>query len=415
MINIVAQLYLKQPEAGRQEGARHLQNDFVSLGLGNMRRKKISFNLVLNQNEGFDVLAAISKGLTRRRVRHRFIYPHPRGPLQGPASDARKFLSLYDIDQNLFLDLGSFIGRLFGALILKSSSANIVQTPVLNEHFHPKFLKMLLRSGNASYANYGLNLSDKAEYHYNLESYSRFTNVLVSSQIDRDGLIKAGIMASKIIQIGNPLVFELSFELEKTYAVGGPMDSIKILWAPHWSSTWSNWEQTLPTFLNLLNSSPEISVTFRPHPLLLSGLRNELPEGYGFAAPSEPERLVQLHAFLEHDRVELSSSSLVDDCCRNDILVTDGVSIIGFWATTGKPLAVLRRQDSPPFGPQIKFFESSLEEISPSSGSLIYWIIRNINELRKSKKISRSFPSPYLVYESGDPIDPTTLLLRVFQ
>lgn len=371
------------------------------------------FNLVLNQSAGFDVLAALSRGLTRQGIRHRFIYPHPKGPLQGSASDARRFLESYQIDRRLLLNLGNVFVRIFSKLILKKTSSNITQTPYLQDHFHPKFLKKLMFGLNVSYTNYGLNLQLTPDLHYSLESYKELANLLVSSPMDVDGFKNAGIESCKVTQIGNPLVFEVDYQ-RKNVDLGFHHYTTRVLWAPHWTSSWSNWEATLPILRLILSEHTDVSVTFRPHPLLLSGLNGELPRGYGNSTSYEAEGLEQLRGFLQHERVVLSTSSLLLDCSRNDLLVTDGVSIIGFWAATGKPMAVLRRPDSPPFGPQMSDLRNNLDFIDPSSLALVDWVLSKKEDFHNSKNPARAPVSPFLVYENGQPLDPTTLLLRVY-
>lgn len=375
--------------------------------------KKPFFNLILNQNVGFDVLAALSKGLTRAGVKHRFVYPHPKGALQGSSLEAKKFLVNYGLNPKLLYDL-RWRG-LFSRLTLNRATSNIVQTPYLQEHFHPKFLRKLMSGENVSYTNYGLNIAGTPDYHYQLQSYKEFSNLLVSSDRDIDGFQQAGVEGNRVTQIGNPLVFEIGNRRTPTFLDKAPSQGMRVLWAPHWDANWSNWESTLPIFNKILHEISEISLTFRPHPGLLAGLQGRLPEGYRFSHGKKSESLEQLQAFLRHDRVALSVSSLEIDCHQNDFLVTDGVSIIGFWASTGKPMAVLRRPDSPPFSPQISDLRNQLDFIEPVPSALVGWVISKCKNLRKAQDSRQEFTSPFLVYENGKPIDPTSLLLGVFQ
>lgn len=118
---------------------------------------------------------------------------------------------------------------------------------------------------------------------------------------------------------------------------------------------------------------------------------------------------------MENEKVELSSTSLISDCLHNDLLVTDGVSIIGFWATTGKPQAIMRRPDSPEFGPQIEGLRNQLDFIDVSSLNLVDWVASKNDNLKNSRASNQEFISPFLVYENGKPKDPISLLPGVFR
>ena len=381
-----------------------------------VRSRMLSYiNLVLTQSSGFDVLAAMSMGLTRNGVKHNFIYPYPVGPRQGTAVEALQFLKSYGLDERLFLDLSKFRNRFFMRRIVRNASLNIVQDPYMDTHFHPNFLKKLIESKKIAYSNYGLNLADTPDLHYYLESYRMFGSILTSSQKDIKAFNLAGIESSKLTQIGNPLSFEIRSRGEKFAIKPHNPEIIRILWAPHWDKSWSNWEVTLPIIIEVLQNNPEIFLTFRPHPLLLPGLQGRLPEGYSFAGAQQTDSIMKLSALLRQHNVELSTSSLLDDCLTNDLLITDGVSIIGFWSATNKPMAVLRRQDSPSFNLEIADLGSCIDFINPHSTDLANWIICHKTISSKKSKTDYEFFDPFLVYVNGRPIDPAVILREVLQ
>ena len=383
--------------------------------IGRIRRSVPVFNLVLNQSFGFDVLAALSIGLSKRGVTHRFVYPYPRGPLQGPARDARRFLASYGIPQRLFWDARSWWRRIFTRRILARACSSIVQTPYLSDHFHPKFYESLVKLPNLSYTNYGLNLANTPDLHFALEGFRDFSEIFVSSEQDLAGFREAGIGASKLVVIGNPLVYQIAVGTGQTAPTQRRSELKRILWAPHWDSGWSNWESTLGAMERILDLTPRICMTMRPHPLLLPGLRGTLPEGYRFAEAKDSEAVSRLERFLAHPNVELSTSSLLHDCQQSDLLVTDGVSIVGFWLATGKPLVLLRRPDSPGFGPQFEDLKKHIDFVQPTSADVEAWILNWLNSTAEARDEVEEFSHPHVVHMNGKPADPADLLVQVFE
>jgi hypothetical protein len=75
-------------------------------------------------------------------------------------------------------------------------------------------------------------------------------------------------------------------------------------------------------------------------------------------------------SFLGLPNVTRSQNSLVFDVTTHDRLITDGVSIIGYWGLTGKPMIVWRDSESP----ELNFFGSLIckfLEIVDSSNSFV--------------------------------------------
>ena len=118
---------------------------------------------------------------------------------------------------------------------------------------------------------------------------------------------------------------------------------------------------------------------------------------------------------MQHERVELSSPRLLKNCFISDFLVMDGVSIIEFWASTRKPIAVLRRSNSPILGPKIVDLRNYLDFIEPLSSALVDRVINKQGNFHKAKELNYNSIRSFLVYDIGQPINPTSLPLRVFQ
>jgi hypothetical protein len=70
---------------------------------------------------------------------------------------------------------------------------------------------------------------------------------------------------------------------------------------------------------------------------------------------------------------------MIEDVMRSDFLITEGVSIIGYWAATGKPLVVLRDADSPTFNDDGNKLLSGIEQIEDAK-SLFEWLKKSYTE-----------------------------------
>jgi hypothetical protein len=75
----------------------------------------------------------------------------------------------------------------------------------------------------------------------------------------------------------------------------------------------------------------------------------------------------------------MSSASMIDDVLRADYLITEGISIIGYWATTGKPIAVLRDPNSPTFNEDGNNLLSAMEQIGDAD-LLSEWLKLNFKK-----------------------------------
>ena len=75
---------------------------------------------------------------------------------------------------------------------------------------------------------------------------------------------------------------------------------------------------------------------------------------------------------LSLSNVRLSRDSLPNDILSSDALLTEGVSIIGYWASTGKPMAVYRDENSPEFGANGKLLLEQVTKVANPSEILVW-------------------------------------------
>jgi hypothetical protein len=139
----------------------------------------------------------------------------------------------------------------------------------------------------------------------------------------------------------------------------------RLLWAPHWSKDWLNgtqgfaqWRKTVGVILDFAYSNPLIDIVVRPHPILrevilASRFKSRLILNRealkAIDLESDSHDLDDFSNLLSLQNVSMSDNTLLEDILRSSHLVTDGVSIIGYWATTGKPMLVVEGKEGSPF------------------------------------------------------------------
>lgn len=201
------------------------------------------------------------------------------------------------------------------------------------------------------YSGYGVSLDTWEWGRYQLPSLKSCTWLLAESEFVRSKYLEHGNAASHVVVTGNPLMFEVRRRL--TDSKEPVTERRTILWAPHWSASWfehsrgySRWQETVHSFLRVANDAVDTNFLVRPHPLFHQQLATPLPDG-SFAVGDEASGAY--FELLELSNVTLSSAGFVDDILRSDALLTDGLSIIAYYAATGRPMAIIRDEDSPPF------------------------------------------------------------------
>lgn len=201
------------------------------------------------------------------------------------------------------------------------------------------------------FAGYGAILDTWEWGHYQLPSLKSCAWLLAETEFVRDKYLEHGNDPSRVVVTGNPLMYELRRRLSGSGETRAPRRTI--LWAPHWSMTWfeykrgySRWQETVHAVLQVAKDAASVDFVVRPHPLFLRQLSQGLDDDSG---ANSDEYTKAFHELLQLDNVSLSSSGFVDDILRSDVLLTDGIGIIAYFAVTGRPMAVIRDSDTPPF------------------------------------------------------------------
>lgn len=240
------------------------------------------------------------------------------------------------------------------------SIAIFLQSPY-PEHYPSWFIDNI-SNFDLGYAGYGISLSDYVDGQFNTSLIKASKYLLASSEYEVQGYKKSKSVGAKVIFTGNPLMYEIRRaiqiqpELPQTH-------QMKLLWAPHWSRNWidgsrgfARWQITVGPILDFVLANPGSRVIFRPHPILREAIINAQNEGgisqnresiKSWDSETDAIEIKQLLHLLCLSNVELSTSTLLDDVISCTHLITDGVSLIAYWATTGKPMLVIRDYETP--------------------------------------------------------------------
>jgi hypothetical protein len=265
----------------------------------------------------------------------------------------------------------------------KKSKAIFLQSPY-PEHY-PSWFSSLQSDVSFAYAGYGINLSNYFEGQFNTPLIQMCRYLLAASPYEVGGYQKYLEQDSTVLFSGNPLMYELRRAIHNEMRDQAQFKP-QLLWAPHWSKDWINgtqgfaqWRRTIGVVLDFANSNPMIEIVVRPHPILREAILASLFENRKMTNRESLKTidlnldLDQLNNFaklLNLPNVTMSGNTMLEDVLWASHLLTDGVSIIGYWATTGKPMLVIESQGGSPFNEDGKLIVSStdsavtVEEIS---------------------------------------------------
>lgn len=241
------------------------------------------------------------------------------------------------------------------------SKAIFLQSPYLDHY--PEWFFGLHESAHLAYGGYSLSLVDYFQGQYGAELIKNSKYLLAGSHDEYKNYQKYGNKDSLTVLTGNPLMYKLRKKLQLDSNL--KRENEILLWAPHWIEQWeenakgfARWEAAIRSVTIFAEENIHKKVIVRPHPLLRNILEayldNEtqiLNRESRIASLSDlvTEILPCMKILLELSNVQLSNSSMMEDVLSADMLITEGVSIIGYWATTGKPILVLRDEMSPKF------------------------------------------------------------------
>jgi len=271
------------------------------------------------------------------------------------------------------------------------SAALFIQEPYIENY--PDWFSSLATEVNLAYAGYSLNLVDYFPGQYGSSLIKNSKYLLAGSHNEYIGYQKCSSQKSNVLLSGNPLMFKLR---EQIQLMGTKKHNHNILlWAPHWIQEWEDskngfarWEIALNVIHKFVVKNPECLLILRPHPILRIAIQGYLNPRHKIVSNevrktqdtnSFKDLLSRFAQLIRLPNVNMSSASMIEDVLRADYLITEGISIIGYWATTGKPIAVLRDQNSPTFNEDGSNLLSAMEQIGDAD-LLSEWLKLNFKK-----------------------------------
>jgi|688.fasta_scaffold167068_3 hypothetical protein len=191
-------------------------------------------------------------------------------------------------------------------------------------------------SGKTIYLGYGLGLSNWQKGHFELELFAKLNYIIAHRQKDvRKFQIDDSF--TEVLGHGDAVLHDIFIKSKVHQA-----KKFQVLWAPHWSREWvdgsrgfSQWEKIILPFFIFALLNPEINFLVRSHPLFVIN---------NFAL-----RKIVFRLLAKLKNVKFSDGSLIQDIVNSSCLITDGVSIIGYFAITGKPILIFKPRFELPF------------------------------------------------------------------
>ena len=202
------------------------------------------------------------------------------------------------------------------------------------EHY-PPFFWSSVETWPLAYAPYSSGFPSGSWEHgeFGLDTFKKCTWLLATHEGMREGYLRHGIAAERILLTGGPIMYEIQ------NSPSSPEDRNDLLWAPHWiedyfgQGCFTTWRWVAPLLLSHAKAHPEISIVVRPHPFLAAMIEK--------ASPDDADANNYRH-LLALPNVRQSQRSLIDDVLASDALLSEGMSLNVYFATTGKPLGMTR-------------------------------------------------------------------------
>jgi len=171
------------------------------------------------------------------------------------------------------------------------------------------------------------------EGQFGLDTYKKCTWLLATHAGMRDGYLRYGIDPARVLLTGGPMMYEVQ------HPSSVPAERNDLLWAPHWmedffgKGSFATWRWVAPLLVAHARAHPETTIVVRPHPFLATSIA---------AAPADDADANNYRALLALPNVRLSDRSVVDDVLASDALISEGMSLNVYFATTGRPLGMTR-------------------------------------------------------------------------
>jgi hypothetical protein len=284
-----------------------------------------------------------------------------------------------------------------------SSAMLVLQSPY-PEHY-PVWLLDSSTKINFAYAGYALPLINWENGHFQTQIIKRSKYLLAANKYEYNGYRKNVGREAEVHIVGNSILYEIRKKIREDRV--NDSEKTTTLWAPHWSKTWfearsgfSRFELILPSMLQFFSERSDQNLIFRPHPILREALFNTSQSSISRESQFIVDRMnifqfrEELERLLSLPNVKLSQSSMLGDVMTSHQLVTDGVSMISYWASTGKPMCIVMDDLTPKFNNIGKKLTKKIKKAATPK-QLNEWLsnVPQANKMlaRKSNKIHPTF------------------------
>ncbi len=259
-----------------------------------------------------------------------------------------------------FLNQEEFLAHSIELSEKKVKQIVFLQSPYV-EHY-PEWFRAQLTRRLTAYLGYYLPLVEYESGQFAGELVNNAQYLLISSKFELHKLKVYGL-TKKSILTGSSILHEIR---SKNVLQKNKKSEITLLWAPHWNQIrqqtttgFSRWDQVVKPLLDFMIENKHNKLIIRPHPIMTAAMDYVLSGKTKPVANKEVQdtvkllkensNLISLKTLINLNNVKFTTNSLYFDVTNSDALITDGGSIIGFWAATGKPICVFHDEDSPDY------------------------------------------------------------------
>jgi hypothetical protein len=219
---------------------------------------------------------------------------------------------------------------------------------------------------------------------YGFSGYLQSAVTMIHHPRELDRFRRCGVHAANLALTGDPLTWTMRRFLE-TKREESTKTQIDLLWAPHWST--SNWTKTRGGYSNverdielvLEAAEAGVRIRVRPHPLMMATnghYRMNLTSNFW----------EKWDALLKLESVQVSDGTMFRDCLDATRLLTDGVSIIHYWALTGKEIGLSVNPGSPGFSSESHQLIAECHSL-PNVGAVAKWLRDSERTIRTSQSL----------------------------
>lgn len=257
--------------------------------------------------------------------------------------------------------------------VFLASGHVICDTQSVHRDFSLQFL-----AGNINYIPYGVsisaaNYSKRVQYGLLIHKLAKY--IFVPSKLVGDRFVKFGkINRSKVVCSSHPKADLVYCRTKKNKR--SPVETIRILYACHYSKEWGSFNCVVETLLNFLDKNKRVEVCFRPHPFF---------DWSYWCIPKETERR-WLQATKTRRIIIDTEADYPSQLANADILLVDGSSVLYDFFQTRRPIVHVRTKENyPMLREELNFLEEN-HKVCELPGDIYDALDQSINRVTEGFK-----------------------------